>query len=312
MNTGETADRRRQEALLEIGRLIASNELTREELLSVWAGGIELQRSVVSKVLGYLGGLFLFAGIAAFIGINWDSFPSLARVGVTLGVGLSIFIAAVIVDRAEQWPLFPTPAYLAAEVLQATGMLVAFDEYGSSGDMRIAVVFTGAMLSLQAIAVFRVAANSVLVFAAILFGLAAVANIFELAEVDETVTAMAMGVAITLIALGLDRQRFPWNVSVWAGFGSAVFLFGAFDMLEDEPFEVLFALFAALGIYVSVTTRIRAILAVSVVSLLLYISYFTLKHFSDSLGWPVALMLIGIEFVGLGMLTVRLGLHYFK
>ncbi|MFV2089414.1 MAG: DUF2157 domain-containing protein [Pseudomonadales bacterium] len=311
MSTGAEADSGRKEALQEIRRLITAHALDREELMSAWPVDSEPQRGVVSKVLGHLGGLFLFAGIAAFIAINWASLPGPARVGVTLGVGLSIFIGAVIVERSGRWPLVATPAYLAAEVLQATGMLVAFDEYGSGGDWRIAVALTGAMMSLQAIAVFRVVANSVLVFAALLFGAAAVTNVFALAEVDEIVTALALGVSITLIALGLDRQRFPWNVSLWTGFGSGLFFFGAFDLLEGEPYELLFALFTAGGIYLSVASRTRAILAMSVVSLLLYISYFTVEHFADSLGWPVALILIGIAFVGLGLLTVRFNRRYF-
>jgi len=309
--TTEADERRRRDALDEIQRLFVANELTLDELLER-LGEREVRGGVVPRVLGYLGGLFLFAGVAAFIAINWDSFPSLARVGVTLGVGLALFIAAVVVERQRVWPMFPTPAYLAAEVLQPTGLLVAFEEYGRGGDSRLAFLITGSVLCLQALAVLQISTNSVLVFASILFGAIAAANIFDLAEVAEGFTAVAIGASMVLIALGIERKRYPWNVNAWSGTGSILFYLGAFDLLRSEPLELLFVLFTVVGLYLSIQARIRAILATSVLALLLYISYFTVENFADSLGWPLALMLIGIAFVGLGLVAVRFNRRYFS
>ena len=267
---------------------------------------------VISMVLGYLGGLFLFAGISAFIAINWESFPAFARVGVTLGVGLAVFIAAVIVDQQRVWPTFPTPAYLAAEVLQPIGLLVAFEEFGSGGDWRIALLITGAVFCVQALAVLRSRPNAVLLFAAVAFGTMAAANVFDLADIPEGYTAVALGASLVLIALGIDGERYPWNVNAWIGAGSILFYLGAFDLLRERPYEVLFTAIGAVGLYLSVLTRVRAILVTSVAALLFYISYFTVQNFSDSLGWPVALMVIGASFVALGVLAVRFNRLYFR
>ncbi len=62
----------------------------------------------------------------------------------------------------------------------------------------------------------------------------------------------------------------------------------------------------------SVRTQTRAILVTSVVRFLLYISYFHAEHFSDSLGWPPVLMLIGVAFVGVGYFAPRFNRRYFQ
>ena len=46
-------------------------------------------RSVLVRVLGVLGGIFVFAGVGVFIALQWDNMNSAARVVVTLGSGLT-------------------------------------------------------------------------------------------------------------------------------------------------------------------------------------------------------------------------------
>ena len=51
-------------------------------------------RGVLVRVLGFLGGTFVFAGIGVFIALQWDDMNSAARIVVTLGSGLAAFILA--------------------------------------------------------------------------------------------------------------------------------------------------------------------------------------------------------------------------
>jgi uncharacterized membrane protein len=306
--SNELDDRAR--ALEEIRRLAETHGLTLQEIAGTLARS-QPGSGVASRVLGYLGGLFLFAGVAAFIAVNWDSLASLVRVLVTLGIGLSLFVAAFTVERQGGWPGFATPAYLAAGALQPTGILVAFDEYGSGGDWRIALIIMGTVLAIQALSALRMAANGVLVCQAIQFGALAAANLFDLAGAPGWLTALAVGSGMLLLAAGLDRGHYPWNVAGFSGVGSLVIYLGAFDLLEGLWLEPLFAAIGGLGIYLSVQARIRALLVTGILALLSYISYFTAEHFSDSLGWPLVLMLIGLLFVGLGVLAVRFNRRYF-
>ncbi|MDH3644763.1 MAG: DUF2157 domain-containing protein [Gammaproteobacteria bacterium] len=305
----------REAALAEIGRIAEANNLTSADILAAVEGKparAEPGGGVLARVMGYIGGIFLFAGVATFIAVNWDSFGSFARVLVTLGVGFSVFIAAVLVERDGRWPLMAAPGYLTADVLQPTGMLVAFDEYGSGGDWRIAVAITSLAIMAQALAALTVAGSAVLVFAAVFFGMSLAVTLFDIAQIDETLYVLVTGTSLVLVALGIDVDRYRWNVGAWASAGSIMFFVALFDLVEGNALEFLFPLLTAIGVYVSVQTRTRAILAISVLAFLLYISYFTAEHFSDSLGWPLVLMLIGVVFVGVGYLALRFNRRYFQ
>jgi len=264
----------------------------------------------LATVMGYIGGVFLFVGIAAFIGLNWELFPSPVRVIVTLGLGVAFFIAAMVIERDGRWPRLATPGYLIAEVLQPTGFLVAFDEYGGGGDWRIAVAVTSAFVCLQALAASRLAKNLVLVFAAIFFGTSLTFTLFDLAAVDADLAGLVIGLSLSLVALGLDAGRYRWNRGLWLLIGSFIFFMSAFDLLEGETYEPVFALVAAAGIYLTVRTRDRTLLVTSTLSLLLYLGYYTAINFADSLGWPFVLMLIGLLFIGLGFMALRIDRRY--
>jgi hypothetical protein len=310
----------REVALAEIRRIAEANHLTGTDILAALAGGAAAlteavparSSGVLARVMGYIGGIFLFAGVATFIAVNWDSFASFARVLVTLGVGLSVFVAALLVERDGRWSAMAAPAYLTADVLQPTGMLVAFDEYGSGGDWRIAVAITSLALMIQALVALRVAGNGVLLFAGIFFGASLMVTLFDLAAIHESVYILIGGISLVLIGLGLDARQYRWNAGFWASVGTVMFYLALFDLVQHEIFEILFPLMTAIGVYAAVSSQSRAILATSVGSFLLYISYFTTEHFSDSLGWPLALIVIGVAFVSVGYLALRFNRQYFQ
>src|SRR5918994_438862 len=53
-------------------------------------------QGVLVRVLGFLGGTFVFAGIGVFIALQWEHLNSAARVVVTLGSGVAAFALAVL------------------------------------------------------------------------------------------------------------------------------------------------------------------------------------------------------------------------
>jgi len=46
--------------------------------------------------------------------------------------------------------------------------------------------------------------------------------------------------------------------------------------------------------------------------MLIYIGYYTAEHFANTVGWPIALVIIGIALIGLSALAVRLNNQYIK
>jgi hypothetical protein len=58
-------------------------------------------------------------------------------------------------------------------------------------------------------------------------------------------------------------------------------------------------------LYACVILQSRALLLTTVFAMLGYIGYFTAQHFVDSLGWPISLVLMGVAFMGVSTLAMR-------
>ena len=269
-------------------------------------------RVLIMRSLGYLGGTFIFAGIGVFIALNWDSMNSAARVIITLGSGLAAFVLAVLSSREGRFDKATTPLFLMAAALEPTGMLVAFSEFGSGGDERLAVLVTCATVAAQFGATFMSIRRATVLFFTIAFGVAAWWTAFDLLDVDDGLTALVLGSSLVLVALGVDRTVHRVITPPWYLVGSAACLGGLFDLVEGTVLEIVF-LFAAAGfVYLSVVSHSRTLLFVATAALLAYTGWFTGQHFADSVGWPIALVIFGIVMIGLSALAFRIDQRYVR
>ena len=71
----------------------------------------EPSSSILGRILGYLGGTFIFAGLSIFIALNWDGMNTAARIIITLGSGIAIFIMALVASGDERYARVKTPLY---------------------------------------------------------------------------------------------------------------------------------------------------------------------------------------------------------
>ena len=263
------------------------------------------RRAVLVRVLGFLGGTFVFAGIGVFIALQWDGLSSAARVVATLGPGVAALVLAVLASRDARFEKATTPMFLVAAALQPTGMLVAFDEFGSGGDWRVASLVTTATMALQFGAVFRVIRRSTPLFLTIFFGTMFWWTAFDLLDLDGGVTAVILGSSMLLTAAGVDRTVHRDITPVWYLFGAAAFLSGLFDLVQNTPFEIVFLAIAAGFVYLSVMLHSRTLLVVATLAILGYTGWFTGQHFADSIGWPLALIAFGMFMIGLSALALE-------
>jgi hypothetical protein len=58
-------------------------------------------------------------------------------------------------------------------------------------------------------------------------------------------------------------------------------------------------------LYACVVLQSRALLLTTVIAMLSFIGYYTAQHFVDSLGWPVTLVLMGVAFIGVSTLAIK-------
>lgn len=63
-------------------------------------------------------------------------------------------------------------------------------------------------------------------------------------------------------------------------------------------------------IFVAIAAKNRTLLVISTLATLLYIGYFTGKHFPDTLGWPITLIIIGVILILISSLVIKLNQKY--
>lgn len=269
-------------------------------------------RGVLVRVLGVLGGTFVFAGVGVFIALQWDALNAPARVVVTLGSGLAAFALAAVSTRDARFDKATAPLFLTAAALEPTGMLVAFDEFGSGGDWRLASLVTCGAMAAQFGSTFAAVRQSTLLFLAMLFAVLFWWTAFDLVDADGTVTALVLGASMLLAAAGVDRTTHRVITPVWYLAGAAAFLGGLFDAVKRTPFEIVFLAVAAGFVYASVVVHSRTLLFVAVLAILAYTGWFTAEHFADSVGWPLALVAFGLFMIGLSALAVRIDRDYVR
>lgn len=306
----------KEEALQDIVLLAKRNHITLEEIahaLRVPQTQADKESpAVLSKLFGYIGGIFVFAGISVFISMYWNDFGSAARVIVTLGTGLVAYVMGLVCLADQKYERAATPLFLIASVLQPTGILVMLQEYSSGGDVRHGFLFMAIYMLIQQGATFWAKGRTALAFSTILFGCIFFANLFDVWDMSEKLIGIVIGTSLLCIAYALNQSRHAAIAPFWYFIGAVVLLFSVFDAVKNTPFELAYLGLSALIIFLSTYARSRTLLLVGTMSMLLYIGYYTAEHFANTVGWPIALVMIGIALIALSSLAVRLNNKYIK
>ena len=178
--------------------------------------------------------------------------------------------------------------------------------------MRHGLIFMSAYMLVQQGATFWSKRRTLLAFSAIFFGCILLANLFDVWNFDGKLIGVVMGVSLICMAYALQQSRHLAIASFWYFLGAVLLMWSVFETVENTPFELLYLGLSALLIFVSTTVRSRALLTVGTLSMLVYIGYYTAEHFANTLGWPIALVVIGVALIGLSTLAVKLNNKYIK
>jgi len=309
-----TTDRSR--ALTDIVALARQHGISTSEIGAALGeapvGGESRARTLLVRVLGYLGGTFVFAGVGIFVAMQWEHLNSAARTIVTLGSGVVALVLALLAARDERYSKASTPLLLVAAAFEPGGMFVAFNEYGSGGDWRWASLITTGTMALQFAAVFGTLRRSTPLLFTIVFATLFWWTTLDLLDLRDPSIALCIGGFLLLAAIGLARTPHHDITPVMYFFGSVGFLYGLFDKVEKSPAEILFLAAAAGFVYLATLLRSRTLLFVATIAILTYTGYFTGEHFADSIGWPLALVAFGIFMIGLSALAFRIDRDYVR
>jgi len=118
--------------------------------------------------------------------------------------------------------------------------------------------------------------------------------------------SLIIGLSVMLTAYGLHRsERYPRLIALGFLVGSMMAYAGLFDLVQNTPVELVFLAVTASILYVCVVLESRALLLTTVIAMLTFIGYYSAEHFADSLGWPITLVLMGVAFLGVGTIALK-------
>jgi len=303
----------RAEALRKIAEIAARHQLNADEIISELNKAPlpdQAQRStgILAKTLAYLGGVFVLAGIAIFIGMQWDHFSSPVRVLVTLGTGFAVFLFALATMTDSRFSRVTTPMLLIAALLQPTGIVVMLNEYSRGGDPEHGLLFMCVVMFVQQFFTFLAKKRTVLLFTSLFFGAAGFGTLCEILDIDFEIVALALGIGLTSTSYAIDKTVHRAIAPLWYFIGSVFFLYGAFDVLEGSVIEVLYFGVAAGFMYLATVVRSRTLLFSSVAALMGFTGYF----FRDSLANAFGLIIMGFLLIGLSALAMSLNRKYIQ
>ncbi len=118
--------------------------------------------------------------------------------------------------------------------------------------------------------------------------------------------SLIIGVSVMLTAYGLHKSgRYPRLISLGYFVGSLMAYAGLFDLVQDSPVELIYLAVTASVLYACVVLESRALLLTTVIAMLGFIGYYSAEHFANSLGWPITLVLMGVAFLGVGAIALK-------
>lgn len=122
--------------------------------------------------------------------------------------------------------------------------------------------------------------------------------------------SLITGVCVMSAAYGLQKaQRYSRLTGLGYFFGAIMAYSGLFDLVHNTPVELIYLAVTASMLYACVVLQSRALLFTTVIAMLGFIGFYTAKHFANSLGWPVTLVLMGVAFLGVGTIAIKVRRH---
>ncbi|HYE22119.1 MAG TPA: DUF2157 domain-containing protein [Verrucomicrobiae bacterium] len=317
----------KQQLLSELRQLILANQVSKEEVLSVFDETSPQQgfkRHIgVADILYYLGGAIVFIGISILVAQNWESLNGISRILVTLGSSVAAFVMAVLFDRSGKMDQVSVAFYLISALLLPMGILVTFSEAGvnpeSSAYQAIAAAISLGVY-LTSYFLFKKEVFNVfnVIFGTWLFYSLTTLLVGPTPYFDSSdyffYRSMVVGATYLTLGYYFATMNRPLAGPLYA-FGSFAFLGSTLALQGYSPdanafWEIIYPGIVFGMIFLSVYLKSKALLSFGSLFLMIYILKITAEYFSQGLGWPASLVIAGLALIGVGYYTVRLKQRY--
>lgn len=321
----------KEEVLQLIKELAGQNSIKKDEILTAFNEGAYPAGSAMRKKLGmaeilyYIGGAIVFLGIAIFVTQNWSTLNTPTRILSTLGASVAAYFAALFLGVNGKTENVSLAFHLIAALVMPIGLSITFYEAGfdinGTGMQSLVSVILFAVYLLSFIA-FR---KSIFILFSIIFGtwlffsftafLVTGAN--SLSWINDFYSYRVMAVGVAYILLGYyfsntDKRSlsgFLYSFGILGFLGSAMALQG-WQPDQKSFWEIIYPVLIFVTLFLSVYLKSKSFLTFGTIFLMAYIIKITSEYFSDSMGWPLSLVLIGFLLIASGYLFIYIKNKY--
>lgn len=186
--------------------------------------------SVLTEVLGYVGGILLLSAVALLVSVSWNDLQHAERTAVTAGAAVILLGAAVILERAGKRELASALAALGAGVTGFAVYVVVEHTAGRVSGTAVAVV-------LAAVALWWLGGTLPLVALAAALGVGVFELVYDVGDPngERTDTAGWSGLGFLVVAsvmavIGLTERH---RTTAWTLAGTAVFVSAVCWLVQD-------------------------------------------------------------------------------
>lgn len=322
--------------LEQIKQAAVAGTLTKQELTEAYDAGLpgnaeatSKRRMTFSESIQYLGSGIVFIGIALLIGENWNTLSTAARILTTFGSALVAFAISIALLRKEVTHKLGLAFILISILLMPVGVYTIFDALGikfiTSGqqlvyEVVVAVIYIAARWATR----LRLYIIPITFFATALF-FTLTGMLFS----NLSSTALITFTEYRFLIVGLSYMLFGYFFTQKQDriFASFFYIFGVIGLLTSAMFlsgfgsdkntgqtiwEIFYPILVFLAMYFSVFVKQTKILVFSALFLMADVIKVSGEYFSNSLGWPLAVVIAGLLMIAVGYLSVYLNRKYIK
>jgi uncharacterized membrane protein len=286
---------------------------------------IMVRRINLSEIFYYLGGAIVFLGIVVLVGQNWDVLNGFARVALTFGVGLVFYFVGAYLVNNKISDKVSLPFFLLAGLLIPPGMYVLFDTLNIQGasiwihtfiwGLSFIVFWFSESVFKKSILTFFTAVYGLLFFYAgtdWLFGQASTKLDYNYFAYRVLIVGLVYLIIGHFIKLESFRNVLKWLfnlVGLFMFLGASLSL-GGYKPDQNLFWEMIFPFLSFGAVYLSTIKKSRIYLIVGSIFLMGYFGKITAEYFSNSLGWPITLIVMGLLMIGIGYWSVQINRKY--
>ncbi len=311
---------------------LSAGNISNEDLRRIAAGpevagatpiDVTSNSNKLTQVFYGIGAVIAFVGVVILVAQNWDEIGFAGRILVTLGISLVTYISGMLIRKPEH-KIISQVMYGLSAILAPLGVYVLLEQANVDFTSTIQLITALILFVIFGFATYVSKRNLLFVITVAFASWAYYALIVKIFGFGYDNTeyfkwaSMLLGAAYLFLGYGF---RSLWSAvdpedlheksrvqKIFYGLGTLFILGGGIAI--GGMFDLFFILLIFAAFYGSVYLRSRAMLIFAALFLMGHIIKLTSKHFVNSIGWPVALIVVGFFVIGIGYLTVYLNKRY--